>query len=132
LRTLLVANSSSVITDIPGYYFITYDVTDPSGNVAETAQRLIQVLASTTGIDEVSGARNLSVYPNPNTGKFTVTTTSTTKLSEIKVIDVLGRVVLTEGYTTGQIDISHITKGVYIVVASDQEGNSFSTKIVIE
>jgi hypothetical protein len=134
LRTLLVANSSSVITDIPGYYFITYDVTDPSGNVAETVQRLIQVVESTTGIEDVNHNLNFSVYPNPTNGDLSVSSINGKTMKQIKVMDVLGNIVYNEMVNSNEvtIDITSGSAGVYLMFIEDEDGVVYRTKLVKE
>jgi hypothetical protein len=131
LRNLLITDDSELDVDVPGLYFVTYSLTDPSNNTAKSVKRLINVVEFTS-MDELAGERKLSVYPNPTDGKFTITPSSAATLTEIKMMDVLGRTVKVEQYGNGQMDISEMHKGVYILIATDEEGHSYSTKIVLE
>jgi hypothetical protein len=131
LRSALQVDVSGLDIDIPGLYFVTYSLTDPSNNKATSVNRLIEVV-EVTGMDELSADQNILIYPNPTNGKFTITSSSTAAIAEIKIKDVLGRTVKVEQYNNGQMDISEMHKGVYILIATDKDGHSYSTKIVLE
>jgi hypothetical protein len=133
LRGLLVTNSASVDLSRPGYYFITYNVTDPSGNMAQTAQRLIQVVESTTGINELAQDQSIMVYPNPSNGIFMVSSTKN-PIRHVKVMDMLGRTVLEKNIdpSNAMIDLQASGKGVYMIIAEDTDGNSYMNKAVVE
>jgi PKD repeat protein len=117
----------------PGYYFVTYNLTDPSGNKAEPQQRLIQVV-NFTGVDEINANSNIAVYPNPSQGRFTVSTKTGTHITSIKVMDVLGKVVYTRVLDADQatIDLTQMGKGLYMIIMEDADAKNYSGKIVIE
>jgi PKD repeat protein len=131
LRGLLVTDLSGLNVDEPGLYFVRYYLTDPSGNKAQTTERLVEVVEF-TGINELETATNLNVYPNPNNGIFTLKVPAAVQLKGITVIDILGREVKTLTYTNNAIDISDLHKGIYYIIAEDKDGEKYSSKIVIE
>jgi hypothetical protein len=132
LRPSLVVDSTGLAMDIPGLYFVTYSVSDPSGNKAKSIRRLIQVSNTVTGLNEMDNQSGLSIYPNPGNGQFMITTPAFVQLKEIKVIDILGRTVKRQPYKTGQTDISDLQSGVYYLIAEDEKGDHYSSKLVIE
>lgn len=74
----------------------------------------------------------LSIYPNPAKNSIVVKSGDNTTFT-LKIYDVTGReVIAREIYgTTSTIDISKLSKGVYIVNAS-REGKVYCSKLVIE
>jgi hypothetical protein len=71
---------------------------------------------------------NVSVYPNPAKDVLNISTSATQY--EIEVVDMLGRVVITEN-SKPTINISDLTKGVYFVKVT-QNGTTNTEKIVVE
>lgn len=70
----------------------------------------------------------LSVSPNPTTGRIKLKTESS-QVEDVKVFSLLGKRVLTPSITDNQIDLSPLSKGVYILkVTSD--GEQLTQKIV--
>jgi PKD repeat protein len=135
LQTSMTVDMSQLNLSLPGYYFITYNVTDPSGNKAQPQQRLIKVVECPfLGMDELNGNSNMMVYPNPNNGIFTVSTKNNTNITSIKVMDVVGKVVYTQSVKTSgtQVDISNMNKGLYMIVLEDDNSKTYSGKIVVE
>jgi PKD repeat protein len=133
LKALLVIDASKVDMTKPGVYFVSYSLTDPSGNKALTAQRLVQVV-DFTGIEELGSNTNLSVYPNPSNGMFTVSAKNNTNITNIKVMDILGKVVYSQSMKTNntQVDITNMNKGLYMIILEDDNNKSYSGKIVVE
>ena len=83
------------------------------------------------GIHELE--RSLSVSPNPATSNLTIQ--SKTPLSEVWVSDMAGRVVLPtlrlrSGY--GNIDVSSLPSGIYLVEAITEDGKRSVQKVVVE
>jgi hypothetical protein len=117
---------------IPGLYFVEFTLKDPSGNAAAKMNRLIEVVEF-TGVNELNSQQHhLEVFPNPNNGKFTIVPTSNVRLTEIKVLDVLGRTVNKQSYTNNLMDISILERGVYYILAEDENGLSHTTKMILE
>ena len=76
------------------------------------------------GISEISEGLNMSIYPNPNQGKFTLTLSSSEPISgEMTVIDQLGRVVHVEsieinGTRQLPLELANLSPGAYILVVN--------------
>ncbi len=82
------------------------------------------------GINETNGYSNFVIYPNPNSGKFTVETFSETVL-EVIVTDLLGKQVLTMKNLENKFDLIIENKGIFIVTVKTSEGTK-NQKIIIE
>jgi hypothetical protein len=72
--------------------------------------------------------KTLSIYPNPVTDQLHIE--SIDKITSIKIIDLMGRaVVSTTGSEHTIIDISSLAGGIYQVQLSDQEGKTRTKRI---
>lgn len=56
----------------------------------------------------------LPIYPNPTAGLLTISNPDNVKIDKIDIIDVLGKIIATKTDNSNQVDISNLTKGVYI------------------
>ncbi|MCF8258415.1 MAG: T9SS type A sorting domain-containing protein [Flavobacteriales bacterium] len=76
------------------------------------------------GIDETdTNAAMADIWPNPTSGPLTIT--STKPLLTVAVVDMLGRVLLSEGgesSNTKAIDLSHLPAGIYVVHVETEAG----------
>ncbi len=88
----------------------------------------VSLLTTPTGVQEVSGAGNVKIYPNPSTNLITVESTGKGVLT-ITATD--GKVVYrTETNGKQIIDISTFAAGIYSLLL--QSGNSIETKRLIK
>lgn len=95
----------------------SYTVSGTDANECKNSSIVVVAVDPCTGIQSVGSANGaLAVYPNPNTGKFTVNT-GNTLAKTIEVIDVTGRVVstLNTDADSAQLNISELSSGVYYV-----------------
>jgi PKD repeat protein len=132
LRGLLVTNVSGLNVDIPGLYYVTYSVTDPSGNIAEMAKRLVEVVEF-TGLNDLAETTDLLVYPNPNNGQFTIESTSSARLKTIRVVDMLGKTVLNKTVhgITETVNLN-VRAGIYQLIIENENGETAYQKISVE
>ncbi|PCH65546.1 MAG: hypothetical protein COC01_09560, partial [Bacteroidetes bacterium] len=98
------------------------------------------VIDISIGINPQSSIHNpkLDVYPNPNTGEFTVTFKIIEKQHiNLKVFDIKGQVIYEEnlsgfiGEYQNKIDMSSYAKGIYSLQLSTKE-NTINKKIILE
>jgi len=88
-----------------------------------------------TGINNFSADLNsaISVYPNPNNGKFEFTLDAGKRVNgEIKVLDASGKQVFNQlidvvGYYNTAIDLSNMPKGLYVLQVKTAEGMASKT-----
>jgi sugar lactone lactonase YvrE len=93
-----------------------------ASTVLNTGTDSVAVVSGITGIKQVTGSNNqITVYPNPSNGNITIT--STNKIDEIKITNMLGQVVVAptpnpskEGNVV--IDISTLQSGVYFITTT--------------
>ena len=135
---------TSAGTDLEGIYNLRYKAVDKSGNISYSEYRRINVrnphefpCSTATGISaDVTLDKLINIYPNPNTGKFTVEANlPATEQVRITVVNLLGQevAVISNGamnVNTFQVDLSNQKAGVYMlnIVTSKQ---SVTKRIVI-
>jgi hypothetical protein len=135
----LLASGGCALTDTGKYTIVltattlTFTtVSDPctGRNTAMGGATLTKVTASS--IAEETTLPQVNVFPNPSKGMFTVEL-DPTKVSEIKIINIVGECIYTQKITTykTEIDLRNITKGIYFL--QTVSGKAIATKkIVVE
>jgi hypothetical protein len=85
-----------------------------------------------------SSATDFSVYPNPTSGKTTLSLYSETSFNyTLKVIDYLGRVILSNelkaiaGENTQEVDMSHLAKGMYMIEVAGTD-HTQKVKVIVQ
>jgi hypothetical protein len=128
-------------TQKPGLFNLRYKVTDNSGNVGYSSYRGILVVEANTGAcvtglsDDGNAGKLINVYPNPTSGKLTVSlNVPSTEPVDITVTNRLGQQVAKAGNGllnngTYSIDLSNQAAGVYVVTV--QTTTKSATKKVI-
>jgi hypothetical protein len=84
-------------------------------------------IIDTTGISDFY-SNYFTLAPNPTSTQFTLT--SNTEISEVQVLDISGKVLLTTQATS--IDVSHFAAGVYLVQVRDTQGRRGVKKLVVD
>jgi len=102
-----------------GTYSICYQVTDLSGNISNQVCRVVEVVENTTGLADDILAQS-HVYPNPNTGTFTLELGApAAEAVELEVVDITGKRVHAESIAAGisktTIALGNLSPGVYVV-----------------
>lgn len=125
-----------VNTATVGLYYITYNVTDGSGNVAAQVTRAVNVVDvdETTGLGNMEGV-SMNMYPNPANSVVTLSFEGNiSDVKEVRLINNLGQVVLVKNWMLGQsemtIDVSAILPGVYYVQV-EHNGSLSMEKLIV-
>ncbi len=124
-----VSTSGVVSGIIPGSLLIQYSLSNACG--ADTTSFSFVVKDSTLcreGInniqkDEFAG---ISIYPNPNTGSFSVKMLNITNVMSICLMDIYGKTIETKYYTNGTtnevvFDLKNLASGAYIIAVNAGE-----------
>lgn len=100
---------------------------DPNNTNAVTVNYRLNPTASLKDIKE----EQVTVYPNPSKGVFTVTINASAQYS---LYDVVGHQVKTGGFTSGNntIDLTGTANGIYILKVTDALGKTGNYKLVKE
>lgn len=93
-------------------------------------------LPNSTDIAVIEGYEIVSLYPNPASNEINVGVNLQNGSITIQLIDEVGRVVISEnvngnGLTLTSLDISNIANGIYTVLISNEEAQSFK-KVVVQ
>jgi hypothetical protein len=70
-------------------------------------------LGSTVSVTKNAQQSNISIYPNPTSTQISINTKLT--LSEIRIIDITGKVVITTKESTNTINVSDLSNGIYFI-----------------
>jgi hypothetical protein len=80
-----------------------------------------------------------SAYPNPTSGKTTITFTSAQDAKySVRVVDLLGNVLIaddiaaTEGYNSKEIDLQNVAKGLYFITIQGEGEEAQTIRLVVE
>ena len=74
---------------------------------------------------------NLRIYPNPANGKVKLQTSFPYASLQISILNDIGEVVKYLPYVTGELDISQLANGLYLLNATDpQTGKTYHSKVV--
>jgi hypothetical protein len=85
-------------------------------------------------ISEISGDDHITIYPNPSSGKITISLTDPgVSEKQISVFDLTGHLITEQRMTTekAELDLSSLTNGIYILQISDAR-EKHHVKLVIQ
>lgn len=71
------------------------------------------------------------IYPNPSDGKFKIDPKGLT-IDEVFVYDIFGKEILSFKYTSADVDLTNVSKGIYIIKVHLENGLTSSKKIIIQ
>jgi hypothetical protein len=100
-----------------GFNGVTFNNTGIIEDVNSISENCINLLS----VDDVN-FNSLSIYPNPTSGVITINYSN--PIDEILVIDVTGKVVLSQKHTN-TINLEELSKGLYIIKVSSGEFTEF-------
>lgn len=115
-----------------GSYLLSYI----SNGTCPTNTNANLTISVCSGINTIQQATNYELFPNPNTGTFSIKNTSLAGMVEISVLDILGKVVYTEHSFMEQnglktLALEKLTAGTYFVQLQ-QENAQQTIKVIVE
>ncbi|MBI1222296.1 MAG: DUF5011 domain-containing protein [Bacteroidetes bacterium] len=116
----------------PGLYTLQYKATDASGNVSYSEKRFIYVLDN-VGLAPLADSK-LTVYPNPGTGVFNLSTDAFSGEVTLHVYDMFGKEVKVQQldfHQQGISDLTGLAKGTYILRLTQGE-RSATAHVVLQ
>ncbi|SHK79690.1 T9SS type A sorting domain-containing protein [Chryseobacterium polytrichastri] len=88
--------------------------TDPDQNNSGTMGMLYQTVLQVLGVSELE-KETVKIYPNPTTDFVYVKLNSKTKIDDVEVYDVSGRLVLKTKLESDKLDLRTLNQGVYMI-----------------
>ena len=74
-----------------------------------------QLLDITTGLANVTFTDNIKLYPNPASGVITLLLETPKPVQQVMVLNMAGQVVLTHRLLNGQLNVSELANGSYVL-----------------
>lgn len=112
-----ISNDVLDATSVPvGSTSVLYEYTD--GNFCTSSLSFNLTVDNCTGIQQSGAGAEITILPNPSTGKFIVTTTTNDRDLLIKVMDVSGKLCHqqhTNGNQSVDVDVSQLPAGNYVL-----------------
>ncbi|WP_317898461.1 glycine-rich protein [Aurantibacillus circumpalustris] len=119
------------ITVSPNGTAANYTVTGTDDNGCSSTATVQVKISSCAGLNEFSHLNNgITIYPNPNDGKFTIQTNADLKLSLVNELGQLIRVINLSANNNYEVNISDLAKGIYFV-SGQKDGLQIYQKIVV-
>lgn len=84
---------------------------------------------ATLGNSDFENVTSITIYPNPSTGIFNIVSQQN---ASVEIYDLLGKLVYNQSLVSGtnSIDISNFNAGVYLLKATDANGNTETHKLI--
>jgi hypothetical protein len=117
----LLTKTGTVSTALQGKYFVlTYQVTDPSGNVSTTVTRTVYV--DWNSVTQLESNVKVEVYPNPTSGPTNVVVEmpASEQMQSIRVMDMSGKLISEQNVTNVkggrfELNLQGQAQGMYMV-----------------
>jgi hypothetical protein len=89
-----------------------------------------------TGISDISKDVQVSIYPNPSTGRFEIDIDKAQMNFELRIVDMIGREIFSDFYSGigsyhNSIDLTHASKGIYFLHLISTDG-MLSKRILLQ
>lgn len=82
-------------------------------------------------VDDFSTS-NVKVFPNPASSFISIESNAQNEISTVQVFDMLGKQVINSELQNNNLNVSALSKGIYMLKINSVKGNSISKKIIIE
>ncbi|MBC7425510.1 MAG: PKD domain-containing protein [Bacteroidia bacterium] len=108
-------NKPSYVYSNEGVYSVIMKATNNIGCNCEQTFKL--KIDNNSSVENITTENNINLFPNPSTGKVTITIDGNSNTNELNVYNMLGELVITypSGNTAGEIDLSGYANGVYLI-----------------
>src|SRR6185312_14564285 len=115
------------------HYYFSIKAVDGAGLVCDSINSDgVIVLSGSAGINQLSNNYQVTIYPNPNNGNFTIKVADALKQVSADVYNSIGELVLHNNINTGEkeIQLTGLSEGIYFVNIF-AEGIKFSTQRIV-
>jgi glucose/arabinose dehydrogenase len=116
-------------------YSLTTFGEDSSGEIYVALSGTIYKLYDPTLSTDDFAKNGLSLYPNPASREIFIKNSSELSISNVKIYDLTGKLVLTsavENSETPSVKIDTLSSGLYLISVEDLKGNQYKSKLVVE
>lgn len=110
-------------TELAKLQVYVYDVDFP--NEGDTAT---WILNSSVSLNELDALNSISMFPNPVVNDLNIDYQG--NFESVSIYSMSGELIIKEEFFTGQIDVSELQEGVYILELVSPDGNTVSKKFV--
>ncbi|MCL8006895.1 T9SS type A sorting domain-containing protein [Gelidibacter japonicus] len=86
---------------------------------------------SPLSISDKELSESLIVYPNPSNGLLNIKSNANVTIKSVALVDVIGKEVFRQ-MNSKPIDVSHLSKGMYVLTVESQEGIVTNKKVLIK
>ncbi|MEK8180717.1 T9SS type A sorting domain-containing protein [Flavobacterium buctense] len=135
----LTVNGSAVGTAPDEIDFISFSgntTASPNSTEATMVMDNFLVKASATdsllGVNEANEVATFSVFPNPSTNNFTITSSNSSTINGVEMFDINGRIVKSlefDNLSSADVNIADLSQGVYMLKISSDNG-SVTQKVI--
>jgi hypothetical protein len=111
----------------PSGFKVRMVATNAAGCKCETTK----YVSASLSVNSLNGAGGLTIYPNPNTGVFTISSGGNNGM-KIEVFNLLGSRILSQVSTENKVNINlgDVSKGIYLVKVT-MDGVTTTTKVTV-
>jgi hypothetical protein len=111
-----------------------YQSYNKTNAVGANPEYIFTIPPSISGVkNDISLVKDISIYPNPTSGRFTLNFNSDKKITSLKVVDMSGKII--EKHTSlnsNSLNMSHLPSGMYILRIETDSGDVTTEKLIIE
>ncbi|PMB22349.1 hypothetical protein CEN47_19995 [Fischerella thermalis CCMEE 5319] len=112
-----------------GTYNVTLTVFHSCGTLTTTSQVTVSGLETSEFTN-----RGFDIFPNPNSGEFTLKMHGSLVASHLKITDITGRIVYTQSLEARQhihLSLNHLSAGSYMISIADENGSKITKTLII-
>ena len=131
----LTGNGSTITWALDSPGVITTFGEDKNGELYVAGGATVyKIIDSSLGINDFN-KNGLSFYPNPAKTEIFIKNSSEITLSNVKIYDLTGKLLLTKSLENNDIsavNISSLSRGMYLITVEDFKGNQYQSKLMAE
>lgn len=135
IRTINSSNSVATTASFAGNFSTFGEDTVGELYVAGLSNGIIyKIIDSSLGVNNFN-KNGLSFYPNPAKTEIFIKNSSEITLSNVKIFDLTGKLVITKSIKSNEnpsVTISSLSSGLYIITIEDLIGNQYKSKLIVE